>query len=101
MIYYVIDHPFNQSNYPDQIGLMLVNPIAYAIIKVLPDPFREHSCWKCDQIWKAKVELNSNTPNLSNEKVQYCPNCFQKSTCSSSWILSNGNQYPFPEPINK
>jgi hypothetical protein len=101
MIYYVIDCEFNRTNYPELIGSMPNNPPAYAIVKLLPDPFREHSCWECDNIWMAKVELNNNTPNLSSEKAQYCPKCNQKSSCSSSWIQSDTNPYPFPEPIYK
>lgn len=101
MIYHVIDHPFNRANYSDQIGLLLANPIAYAIVKVLPNPYREHSCWKCNHVWRSKVQLKTDTPNLSGEVTPHCPECNQKSTCSSSWILSDGNQYPFPEPIKQ
>ena len=99
MIFYVIDHPFNQTNYPELIGLIKSEPPTYAIVKTLPDPFREHSCWNCDHVWRAKVELESNTPMLSSEKNQYCTICNQRSSCSSSWIQSNGNTYPFPEPL--
>jgi hypothetical protein len=98
MIYYAIDCEFNQTNYPELIGLMYSNPPAYCIVKVLPDPFREHSCWQCHKVWRAKVELKGHS-NLSAESNSYCPECNTKSSCSSSWIQENGNPFPFPKPI--
>lgn len=105
MIYHVIDHPFNQTNYPEIIGLIYTEPPAYAIVKTLPDPFREHSCWKCHIKWIAKVELKGHS-NLSAESNSYCPDCNTKSSCASSWIQENGNPFPFdavklfPNPKN-
>jgi hypothetical protein len=98
MIYYVVNNEFNQAHYSDIIGVMYSNPPAYAIVKELPDPFRLHECWNCNQDWMAKVELKGNS-NLSAESNQYCPKCHTKSSCASSWIQENGNPYPFPEPI--
>jgi len=99
MIYYVVNNEFNQTNYPELIGLFKSNPPAYAILKMLPDPFRKHECWKCNTNWIAKVKFSKTTPNLSGEQMQSCPNCQIKSSLSSSWIKSDGNPYPFPEPI--
>ena len=98
MMYYVIDHPFNQTNYPELIGLIFSNPPAYAIVKTLPTPYRLHECWNCNEDWMAKVVLKGNS-NLTAESNQYCPKCHTKSSCASSWIQSNGNPFPFPEPI--
>ena len=98
MIYYVIDCEFNQTKYPELIGLMYSEPPAYAIVKTLPDPFREHSCWKCSSKWLAKVQLKGHS-NLSAESNKYCPKCHTKSSMSSAWVQSNGNPFPFPEPI--
>jgi len=98
MIYYVIDCGFNQTNYPDLIGQFFSNAPSYSIVKLLPDPYRKHSCWNCDKDWIVKVELNKTTINLSGEKTQYCPECNQKSSIASNWIQSNNNPYPFPKP---
>ena len=98
MIYYIIDHPFNQTNYPELIGLMYSEPPAYAIVKTMPDPYRLHECWNCNKDWMAKVKLKGNS-NLTAESNEYCPTCQTKSSCASSWIQSNGNPFPFPEPL--
>ena len=98
MIYYVVNNEFNQAYYSDIIGLMYSNPPSYAVVKELPDPYREHSCWECHNVWIDKVELKGNS-NLSAESNSYCPKCKTKSSLSSSWIQEDGNPYPFPEPI--
>ena len=99
MIYYIVDCEFNQAHYSDIIGLMYSTPPSYAILKTLPNPFRKHECWKCNTNWIAKVKFSKTTPNLSGEQMQSCPKCHTKSSCASSWIQSDDNPYPFPEPI--
>jgi hypothetical protein len=98
MIYCVLDNPFNQTNYPELIGLMYSSPPAYCIVKVLPDPFRQHECWDCNNKWLEKVELKD-ISNLSGEKNSYCPNCQTKSSCAGAWVQYNGNPYPFIDTV--
>ena len=98
MIYYVINCEFNRINYPELINIMYSNPPDYVIVKALPNPFREHSCWQCHNKWLEEVKLKGHT-NLTGEMNSYCPNCNIKSSCSSSWIQENGDLYPFPDPI--
>jgi hypothetical protein len=99
MMFMVIDHEFNQTNYPELINRFYSNPPAYAIVKTMPDAYRNYECHNCNSTWIAKVELDKNTINLSGEKTEYCPNCNKKPFYASAWIQSNGNPFPFPEPI--
>lgn len=102
MLYYVIDSQFNQNNYPDLIGRLLSIAPSYAMVKVLPDPYRKFECWHCNKEWIIKVELmNNKTINLSGEKTKCCPNCNRKYSAASAWIESNGKTYPMPKPIKE
>jgi len=41
---------------------------------------REHTCRRCNHVWRAPIRMSKNTANLSGEMTETCPKC---NTCGS------------------
>lgn len=55
-------------------------PHSFYFVMMLRNKFRNYECMDCKHRWSANVLRNSESPNLSGEVTQQCPQCQSRNT---------------------